>query len=223
MTNVLVSMERNLSLLSDESWLREQYLDQQLSTPAIAELVGCSQAAVWGRLAQFGIPRRGVGRATPFRVDADGRECAGPCGQYLPWSAFHLSKPTQPGGRMSRCMTCWGEPRKGQRTGESRATSLRRMGLTPEDYDWLLAQQGGVCALHGGPETRKGAVYLCVDHDHRCHPPVKRGQTHCCKACIRGLLCHDCNFMVGLAEKTGQAWRFADYLSHRPFVTEEVV
>jgi hypothetical protein len=85
--------------------------------------------------------------------------------------------------------------------------------------DWLRVLQDGVCALHGGPETRKGAVLLCVDHDHTCHPPKKTGQTHCCKKCIRGLLCHDCNWMVGLAEKNGQAWRFADYLGRRPLLT----
>lgn len=119
---------------------------------------------------------------------------------------------------MSKCKTCWSEPRKGQRSEEYRAWALKRMGLTQEDYDWLLAQQGGVCALCRGPEVRKGAVCLCVDHDHSCHPRKKTGQTHCCKSCIRGLLCHDCNLLIGLAEKHGLAWRFADYLVGRPFL-----
>lgn len=232
----ITSMERNLSLLSDEDWLREQYTDLVKSTTEIAAEVGCSQAAVWYRLDKYGIPRRGRGvyarptpayqpsrhRGTGFRIDADGRECSA-CGDYKLWAEYHLSKPSQPGGRMSRCTTCWSEPRKGQRNGEYRAWALKRMGITQEEFDWLFAQQGGVCALHGGPETRKGAVYFSVDHDHACHPRKKSGQTHCCKKCIRGLLCHDCNLMLGLAEKTGQAWRFAAYLEQRPFLRREVV
>lgn len=31
------------------------------------------------------------------------------------------------------------------------------------------------------------------------------------------------NQQVGLAEKTRQAWRFADYLARRPFLAEEVM
>lgn len=230
--HVVESMERDLSLLADESWLREQYVNQARSTPDIAAEIGCSQAAVWYRLDKFGIPRRKPGtyarpapayvparhHGTGFRIDANGRECSS-CGKYKSWDQYHLSKPTQPGGRMSRCTECWSEPRKGQRNGEYRAWALKRMGITAEEYAWLLTRQGDVCALHGGPETRKGVAYLCVDHDHNCCPPTKTGQTHCCKKCIRGLLCHACNQMVGLAERTGQAWRFSDYLGSRPFMT----
>lgn len=229
--HVVENMERNLSLLADEAWLREQYITHVRTTPDIAAEIGCSQAAVWYRLDKFSIPRRRPGtyarptpayvpqrhRGTGFRIDADGRECSA-CGLYQDWEQYHLSKPSQPGGRMSRCVTCWSEPRKGKRNGEYRAWALKRMGITAEEYDWLLALQDGVCAIHKGPETGQGAVYFSVDHDHACCPPKKSGQTHCCKKCIRGLLCRNCNLMVGLAEKVGQAWRFAEYLPRRPFM-----
>lgn len=92
-----------------------------------------------------------------------------------------------------------------------------------EEWEWLLAEQGGVCYLCSKPETRKDAAALSIDHDHACHPPVAKGQTWACKACIRGLLCHNCNHMIGLVELAGAnvALRFADYLVRRPFLEGE--
>ena len=51
------------------------------------------------------------------------------------------------------------------------------LGLSIEDYDRLLAAQGGVCAICGAaPKTRR----LDTDHDHKT-------------GTVRGLLCHRCN------------------------------
>lgn len=51
------------------------------------------------------------------------------------------------------------------------------LGLSLEEYDALLAAQGGGCAICGNPpKTRR----LDVDHDHRTGK-------------VRGLLCHRCN------------------------------
>lgn len=67
-----------------------------------------------------------------------------------------------------------------------------RYGIAPADYDRLLADQGGVCAICGrGPgeclrSKTKRATYLCIDH---CHTTGK----------VRGLLCHDCNLAIGHA------------------------
>lgn len=63
-----------------------------------------------------------------------------------------------------------------------------RYGVTPEDYDRMFAEQGGVCAICGQPETatRRGIVRsLCVDHDHTT-------------GVVRGLLCSRCNLVLGL-------------------------
>ena len=64
-----------------------------------------------------------------------------------------------------------------------------KYGLTLEDYDNMLEQQKGVCAICGGinPSGRR----LAVDHDH------KTGE-------IRGLLCQHCNTHLGWYETCKQ-------------------
>lgn len=88
-------------------------------------------------------------------------------------------------------------PQVGRRYESSREQRRRwkyksRYGITPEEYDHLLSEQGGVCLVCGEPEraatTRKDGtpVLLCVDHDH------VTGE-------VRGLLCRTCNLMIGHA------------------------
>jgi hypothetical protein len=63
----------------------------------------------------------------------------------------------------------------------------RAYGILSQAYEQLLITQGGLCAICAQPETRiwKGTkVKLSVDHDH------KTGQ-------VRGLLCNQCNGMLG--------------------------
>lgn len=52
-----------------------------------------------------------------------------------------------------------------------------RYGLTLEDYECMLADQGGACAICGAPPKRNR---LHVDHDHKT-------------GVVRGLLCARCN------------------------------
>jgi len=60
-----------------------------------------------------------------------------------------------------------------------------RYGITPEDYDHLYRQQGGVCAIcKVVPPLGKP---LQVDHDHE----TKK---------VRGLVCHGCNLIIGHAK-----------------------
>ena len=64
----------------------------------------------------------------------------------------------------------------------------KRFGLTLEEYDRLFAEQGGVCAICGNPESARdqwnGRVRrLAVDHDH------ETGR-------VRGLLCGRCNTSI---------------------------
>jgi len=62
-----------------------------------------------------------------------------------------------------------------------RRGQLKRLyGLSPADYDALLAKQDGVCAICGKPPEET----LCVDH---CHAT----------GTIRGLLCRKCNIALG--------------------------
>ena len=66
---------------------------------------------------------------------------------------------------------------------------MRRFGVKPEEYIAMLAEQGGVCAICGKPETVKDSrtrkpFSLAVDH---CHGTGK----------VRGLLCQNCNLALG--------------------------
>ena len=67
-----------------------------------------------------------------------------------------------------------------------------RYGIDHEERDALLESQGGVCAICGSDEPRgRGWV---VDHDHSCCPGIRS-----CGECVRGILCHKCNLMLGQA------------------------
>lgn len=80
----------------------------------------------------------------------------------------------------------------------ARRNRLATFGITPAEYDQMLAAQGGVCAICGGGEwsTRR----LAVDH---CHKTGK----------VRGILCSHCNVTLGQMKENPQALRAAaDYL-----------
>lgn len=57
-------------------------------------------------------------------------------------------------------------------------------GITLEEYNMLLEEQGGNCAICSKPPDSGRAKYLYVDH---CHNTIK----------IRGLLCSNCNKGIG--------------------------
>jgi len=64
-----------------------------------------------------------------------------------------------------------------------RAGHLRRKyGISPSEYDDMLAAQGGVCLLCSSPPRPPYSLH--VDHDHAT------GR-------IRGLLCFNCNYALG--------------------------
>jgi hypothetical protein len=72
-----------------------------------------------------------------------------------------------------------------------RSQYKKNYGITLEEYDAMLLAQNGVCKICGNKETHKGAMGrpkpLCVDH---CHATGK----------VRGLLCNDCNQVLGRAK-----------------------
>lgn len=61
----------------------------------------------------------------------------------------------------------------------------KKYGIGQEEYEKLLAEQGGGCAICGGTAPgRKDREVFAVDHDHK----TKK---------VRGLLCVQCNTAVG--------------------------
>lgn len=62
---------------------------------------------------------------------------------------------------------------------KARELHLKRYGLSVADFDSMLNDQGGVCAI-----CREAASKICVDH---CHKTGK----------VRGLLCDHCNRGIG--------------------------
>ena len=70
----------------------------------------------------------------------------------------------------------------------------RKYGLDLEKYESILISQNNKCKICGLDISNYNA-YLAIDHDHNCCP----GEITCGK-CIRGLLCRNCNQMLGNAK-----------------------
>jgi hypothetical protein len=77
------------------------------------------------------------------------------------------------------------------KTDYNKKQMKQRYGITKDDYDKMLHEQNGVCAICKQPETvtdkRSNNMIkrLSIDHDH------KTGK-------VRGLLCGKCNKAIGL-------------------------
>lgn len=65
---------------------------------------------------------------------------------------------------------------------------MKSFGLTQDQYDQMLKDQNGGCAICGRPETSKSRTQkikaMSVDHDHET-------------GAVRGLLCFECNTGIG--------------------------
>ncbi len=85
-----------------------------------------------------------------------------------------------------------------------RAWKLKdQYGITPEEYDKILAHQGWVCFICQRP-PKPGGKRLSVDHDHTT------GLT-------RGLLCWGCNSALGkFRDSTEKILRAAAYINDPP-------
>jgi hypothetical protein len=93
---------------------------------------------------------------------------------------FYKRKESKDGYR-SECKACWNKSvNKHARSWHLKAA----YNLSLEDYDKIFDKQNGVCAICGKPQLTKR---LFVDHSH------KTGR-------VRGLLCSNCNFLVGFAK-----------------------
>lgn len=119
--------------------------------------------------------------------------CSANCKQTARYRRLHLKA-----GR--KCLACGTDistmrgdskwcSEKCSRGRPTRATVRRRAlmktyGLTLEEYEAMLAAQGGVCAICGSAELRGPGKSLPVDH---CHDTSR----------VRGILCGNCNRGIG--------------------------
>lgn len=109
-------------------------------------------------------------------------------------------------GRKYKCKSCassymreWRRkmPLQNRRQMEWTQNLKSKYGLSPDDYDLILAAQGGRCSICRKPPREQR---LHVDHDH------ETGE-------IRGLLCSCCNTAIGqLQDDPDIAQAAADYL-----------
>lgn len=136
--------------------------------------------------------------------------CCLKCGVEKPLDSFPTNKKCR-GGRRSTCTVCvnarrreWyvegGLAYKAQVAAANRRNYLLRHGLTQEDFDRLLAAQGGVCASCGTDEWGRTDNRPSVDHDHSCCPGK-----YSCGRCVRGLLCIRCNVFAAYLEHPDRA------------------
>lgn len=96
----------------------------------------------------------------------------------------------RPSGFTSSCKMCRKDEAKRKWTPRKQSSYKLKVnyGLTLDEYNSMLEDQDGVCAICNTVETAKSnAGYiknLAVDH---CHKTGK----------VRGLLCQDCNIGIG--------------------------
>lgn len=147
------------------------------------------------------------------------------CGETKPIDAFGPDKRNRD-GRKGRCHSCerqhqyewraahperWQEIQQGhhvRRTPDRWKSRIKaEYNITFEEFERMLAAQGGGCAICGGARNGPGKRFH-VDHDHTCCPRVGS-----CGNCIRGLLCGNCNAAIGLlGEDPKRLLAAADYL-----------
>ena len=101
------------------------------------------------------------------------------------------------------CHTCYNRENKRERMKDPKnknkhnlsARTNRRAyyGITDAEFDEMMKEQGGVCAIcERPPKTRS----LDIDHEHQSKEKTRSPESR--KKMIRGLLCHKCNRALGL-------------------------
>lgn len=147
---------------------------------------GCQNNAYSGPLCSGHYQQKRKGRElAPLRRklksttrDDQGRKSCYRCRRWLDVSEFHPAK-RQTDGLNSGCAQC---------------DKLTKYNISRDQYDALMAAQNNGCAICGEQNTDGTALH--VDHDHGCCPDRKKS----CGKCVRGLLCADCNRVLGMMQ-----------------------
>lgn len=123
------------------------------------------------------------------------------CRETKHLSEFHKNR-HRPDGLHSDCKECvsaankaWrranpDKKRQQKKSPRALAWAVGQYGLTVDQYEAMVAAQGGACAICGGPPSDGKRWH--IDHDHSCCP---KGRS--CGQCVRGLLCAHCNWGLG--------------------------
>jgi hypothetical protein len=178
-------------------------------------------------------PKGGEGLAIG-RLDMAVKRCS-KCGEEKPDTEFDSRGPS--GGTRGQCKCCrriymrnWMDKHRGKSThyqrvhrekhpeeakasrkkinSSAREKFIHKHGCTPHRYYAhgtsgvdLLAEQGGVCAICKTPIETMLARHVHIDHCHASN-------------LVRGVLCRDCNLMLGFAKDSVATLRNAiDYLT----------
>ena len=113
------------------------------------------------------------------------------------------------GPRTPRCHTHIEARLKNRTQAKHEDDRERNHGMTPAQHAKLLAAQGGLCPC--------GARVKHVDHDHRLAKTHDHPTEQGCKACWRGLLCHNCNsYVLGRGYDQRRLLALVAYLNHPP-------
>jgi hypothetical protein len=128
-----------------------------------------------------------------------GQICCSACGTLKPLAEFAPSMAKSGNGCCRVCRRAMNKTAPTQ--AQLRKYNLKKYGITPEDYDSLLAVQGGACACCKAQRNLDGRR-LYVDH---CHSTGR----------VRGLLCYSCNTGIGsLGDDTKGLQRALCYLEN---------
>ena len=132
------------------------------------------------------------------------------CGETKPEEAFRIKKST--GNVTSPCKVCLAATNKRRYDGSEEVRQrhhagvrvrklMREYGLTVEAHQQMFRDQEGRCAIC----NIEPSSILHVDHDHVTGD-------------VRGLLCNNCNWALGLFKDDSAVIRSAaDYLDHGTF------
>lgn len=97
-----------------------------------------------------------------------------------------------PLGVRPHCNSCRTAEAKLQNPNGRRRRGITDHGLTEEQYNIILNQQNGQCAIckstDAGKNRNGNPARMAIDHDHSCCPGL-----YSCGKCVRGLLCGSCN------------------------------
>lgn len=151
------------------------------------------------------------------RIELEGTKTCRTCLKTLPIADFYKSEELGEVFYYTRCRSChtgvtgtWSKENIEIRREITRRSQKRwhyqavKYGITPQDYENMVAAQSGLCAICNKPELNKR---LAIDHDHTTEK-------------VRELLCSRCNTSIGKFEDSPELLRkAADYIEKHSKVT----